>query len=112
MSDINELIERLEKAALVLYQTSQTADSKEEFMEWEAAQALRLLNDENERLQDDLEHLGRVIANINDHHKRLQEKHRDAVLFLRSTLFNDGEAGSRLMEILSPTAAVQEKGDE
>jgi hypothetical protein len=51
MSDINELIERLEKAALVLYQTSQTADSKEEFMEWEAAQALRLLNDENERLR-------------------------------------------------------------
>jgi SOS response regulatory protein OraA/RecX len=54
MSDINELIERLEKAALVLYQTSQTADSKEEFMEWEAAQALRLLNDENERLKAEL----------------------------------------------------------
>ena len=69
------------------------------------------LEAENERLQDDLEHLGRVIANINDHHTRLQEKHRDAVLFLRSTLFNDGEAGSRLMEILSPTAAVQEDSD-
>ena len=69
------------------------------------------LEAENERLQDDLEHRGRIIANINDHHKRLQEKHRDALLFLRSTLFSDGEAGSRLMEILSPTAAVQEKGD-
>jgi regulator of replication initiation timing len=66
------------------------------------------LQAENERLRGDLEHRGRIIANINDHHTRLQEKHRDAVLFLRSTLFNDGEAGSRLMEILSPTAAVQE----